>query len=150
VVKGLKKLPVPKFEIGDPVYAARSDSKMGYENCPDCLGQVTWEVETPSGSKMKVVCRTCRNSGISNYGKVPSVVVPNPRVDKYTIGSVRIDSAAKFGERVSYMCNETGVGTGSVYYEATLFTDKGEADKKALEMSIDHADRINEHNKEMS
>jgi len=49
----------------------------------------------------------------------------DPSVSKLTIGSVRVDTSDERG--TSYMCIETGVGSGSIYYESDLFSTHDEA-----------------------
>lgn len=52
-----------------------------------------------------------------------------PYVRRLTIGSVRMDTADE--RPFSYMCVETGVGSGSVYGEESLYADKATADDVA-------------------
>jgi len=50
-------------------------------------------------------------------------IAPRPEVRSLTIGSVRVDTAAKESERISYMCEETGIGSGAIFYEHDLFLE---------------------------
>lgn len=111
-------LPAPKFKIGDSVFQAQVEQKTEALPCPDCLDTKQWEVRTPSGQAYKVSCHRC----VHNFHGLPI-----PRVQKYaaavrqlTIGSVRINTADPVGKQVTYMCLETGVGSGSVYQESEL------------------------------
>jgi len=63
---------------------------------------------------------------------VPPLTVPvfGSTVRKLTIGSVLIDTHEDRGP-VSYMCRETGIGSGSIYYESKLFASKADADAHA-------------------
>lgn len=115
----------PKFDIGQTVYVARVSWRESFIPCPDCLGQKTWFVRAPSGEEWAVDCLTCQRGWYSTgqVGSWSDQVV----VEKRTIGSVRVDTADR--ERpVSYMCVETGVGTGSVYDERNVFASRDEAE----------------------
>ncbi len=114
----------PKYQIGQQVYWAWGGWKEILKTCPDCLGKMDWEVETPSGDKFTIPCGTCMRGYecrgvISEYGD-------QPEVNHVTIGSVRIDTSDK-EHPVSYMCEETGVGSGRVYDEENLFLNKEDA-----------------------
>lgn len=52
-------------------------------------------------------------------------------VRELTIGSVRIDTAGK--EPISYMCSETGIGSGNVYPESYFYATRVEADVAAIQ-----------------
>ena len=52
-------------------------------------------------------------------------------LDRLTVGSIQIDTASRNGHPVSYMCRETGVGSGQIYYENMLHPTEEEARSKA-------------------
>ncbi len=93
--------------------------------CPDCLGSGVWAWTSPVGKEGTVQCPRCR--GQKSLGMHCNM----PHVRELTIGSVRTDSAEPDHKQISYMCEETGVGSGSVYYEGTLFLTEVEANAEA-------------------
>lgn len=62
-----------------------------------------------------------------------------PCVRSLTIGSIRIDT--NDSDPVSYMCAETGVGSGNIYSEQTLFAtqDAAEADAEIKAKLLDQS-----------
>lgn len=121
-------LPVPKFAIGDPVFVGMVESTRREVQCPDCLGTKKWKCITPAGEELQVHCPRCSNA----YG-VPHLHFheATPRIDALTIGSVRIDTNADEGEKVAYMCAETGIGSGSIWYENRISATREEAEQRA-------------------
>lgn len=118
----------PKFEIGQKVLCVNVDWSEKKIKCPDCLGTKQWEVKTPAGETFQHDCNTCR-AGWYSEGVV-SEYADRARIRELTIGSIRIDTA-DLKSPISYMCIETGVGSGSVYDENTMFPNKTEADSYA-------------------
>jgi len=98
---------------------------MVYVQCPDCLGTKEWRVLLPSGEEFQHDCRTC-SRGYYSEGRVAEYGDRGIVVER-TIGSIRVDTADE-NRPVSYMCCETGVGSGTVYDEKNLFLTKQEAD----------------------
>jgi hypothetical protein len=112
----------PIYYIGQKVWLGRSNID-GTEKmpCPDCLGTGVWSWQSPGGEEGDVECPRCRGRktlGLRNY---------QAYVRELTIGSVQTDTARKPSEQVAYMCTETGVGSGSVYCEETLFYTEEDA-----------------------
>lgn len=127
-------LPVnPKFNIGDTVYAAYANWDARQVKCPDCLGTAEWTVTAPSGESWQVRCNTC-NKGWHSSGYIGSYDYL-PEMRELTIGSVRIDTNDE--NPISYMCVETGVGSGTIHYEKTLFGSKELAMEYAIAMAKD-------------
>lgn len=124
----MSALPQPRFAVGQTVYAWRVERSREAVPCPDCLGSKRWKAITPTGGEFVVDCQRCATftSELPRLERVTHV----PRVDRLTIGSVRIDSAD--ARPVSYMCVETGVGSGTVWYESSLCADEDEAARLAL------------------
>lgn len=112
-----------KYKKGDQVYFGGCEYSAKNLPCPDCLGTLVWTVIFANGDVQEIDCQTCKK----DY-KPSGVVAVNqnrPVVNKYTIGSVRYNDTDK--EPFSYMCNETGVGSGRVYYQNELFETYEEA-----------------------
>lgn len=122
-----------KFSIGDIVYVGRAEWGSEPITCPDCKGDGKWTIVANSGPTgyWDVECQTCRNWGYgSGYGKGEvRQSTRTTKVERRTIGSVQINTHNDSGVR--YMCDETGVGSGSVYDEEALFPTRGEAQAHA-------------------
>lgn len=123
----------PKFKIGDVVYGAKSYKINKQIQCPDCLGKKVWEVRLPSGEEFTIPCSTCERGFEGCWGTVTKWV-QSPVIEELTIGSVRTNTEDK-QHPISYMCKETGVGSGTIHYEEDLHSTRIEALKHATEKS---------------
>lgn len=125
----LSELPDPKYRIGQSVWFGSTDTAVEALPCPDCLGSRKWSVVTPAGDALETPCQRCGGSrwqsGIGDLPR-PERRIHVPRARRLTIGSVRIDTASSRGP-VEYMCEETGVGSGSLYEESRLFATEDDA-----------------------
>ena len=121
----MKDFQLPKFKIGDVVWLASSDWQSEPAECPDCLGEKAWEVVTPAGEIFSTHCRTCWHgydgcSGtVSNYTYLPTV-------RRMTVGMVNTRQSDLKAE-IQYMCEESGIGSGSLWDEEKLFPTETEA-----------------------
>lgn len=119
-------IPAPKFGIGDKVFFANAITTQTRLPCPDCLESRKWKAIAPSGVEVEMECPRCaRNS----YDGALSLRVMKftPEVRRMTIGLVRIEASSDGSLRVEYMCEETGVGSGSIFREEQLYADEAEA-----------------------
>lgn len=119
-----------KYAIGDVVYHASTTQERGQHPCPDCLGSRKWKAVSPAGGEYEFTCPRCTTGYRSDNELSLTYTKFAPSVSRLTIGSVRFDSQGRYphtGPSVEYMCNETGVGSGNVYSEGTLFETKEEA-----------------------
>ncbi len=94
--------------------------------CPDCFDSRKWAATSPAGVSYEFSCPRCSVSYHGNDELRLDYAQFTESVMKLTIGSVRIDTNDQ-EHPVSYMCRETGVGSGSVYYEGDLFPTHDEA-----------------------
>lgn len=124
-------IPTPEFKIGDAVYCASANWSARKIQCPDCLGTAKWEVKAPSGETWEVACNTC-NKGWHSDGLIDDYGY-HAHVKNLTIGSVRIDTASD--RVIEYMCEETGIGSGTVYSQDALFTSEDIAKLAAEKLS---------------
>lgn len=138
----MSNLPVPKFYIGQKVWLASTQTKIDKWPCPDCKDSREWITTSPAGEHFFIECPRC--TGYSPRS-LPSLnrLRNASDVHSYTIGSVRLDTAARNqDECVSYMCHETGVGSGSIYYEGNggrgLYASLEEAQKAADSMTLEY------------
>ena len=131
-------IPTPKYEIGQTVFYASHIAKTKSHPCPDCLGSGEWSVTTPAGSIFAVACKRCI-AYKSDRDLSLQYEVHVPLVRNLTIGSVQINTAAyKPSEVIAYMCLETGVGSGSIYYEPNLFATERESETASNDMCEVH------------
>ena len=116
-----------KFAIGDVVYLATCNQSKKSMPCPDCLGSHKWKAVTPAGAEHEFSCPRCAASYQSNRDLSLDYVEFTPSFQRLTIGSIRHDTSEQSGGRkTSYMAHETGIGSGSIYYEDSLFsTEEG-------------------------
>ena len=121
-----------KYSIGDVVFHGRNTVTASSVECPDCKGSKEWAVTTPAGDSMAAPCPTCDTL----YGPTGFIQKHErtPLVERLTIGSVRFDShdTSDGREPVSSMCSETGVGSGSIWYESRLRETREEAEADAV------------------
>ena len=126
-------LPTPKYNIGDKVWLAYIESTMARHPCPDCLGTHKWAVKTPAGVDLTCECPRCSSYPPRTVaGKEVSPLTYRKwegHVRELTIGSVRIDT--NDDNPVQYMCVQTGVGSGNIWYESKLFEFQCEAEDEA-------------------
>lgn len=115
-----------KFSIGDRVYWATTTTEKKQHACPDCLGKKIWEAISPAGEKYTFSCPRCSAGFKANRATSLDYSIFAPKVIALTIGSVRTDTNDA-DDRVSYMCCETGVGSGQIYREKALFAIEQEA-----------------------
>lgn len=130
----LTEMPVPKYTIGQEVWFPSIERTTRQLPCPDCLGSQKWTVTTPAGTLLTCKCLRCSGyySDLTTpaHQRLPSLKIEDwvPAVRSLTIGSIQVDTAAHWYEKVRYMCRETGVGSGSVYDESNLFISREEAE----------------------
>lgn len=139
-------LPEPRFRIGDTVFHPYTVRQTVDIPCPDCLGTKYWQIRTPAGEEFKCNCQRC-SAGHWRI-KVRGVELPalvrvtyTAFTRRLTIGSVRVDTASVGRDEcpVTYMCRETGVGSGNVYAENKLFESETDAQAAA---DVEAASRI--------
>jgi hypothetical protein len=114
-----------KFSIGDTVYHSHLGTERKRHPCPDCLGARTWEAKSPAGRTYQFDCPRCASSYVSDRDLSIDYSVFSPSVRRLTIGQVRAYTGCE--EKNQYMCLETGIGSGSLYYEPDLFATEAEA-----------------------
>lgn len=112
-----------KYSVGDVVYYASTMTERRQHPCPDCLGTKKWTAISPAGKEYSFTCPRCSASYRSEHELSIDYTASAPTTRRLTIGSVRTDSA----DKTSYMCVETGVGSGSIYDEERLFSTEAEA-----------------------
>lgn len=132
----------PKYRIGQKVWRAGVGETRDMWPCPDCNGSQTMTAMTAAGEAVPIMCLRCQSPDLS---RIPSLlrVTKTVSLSELTIGSVRTDSAAQEGRQVSYMCVETGVGSGAVYYEPELYANSFEAGVQAEKLADEAQQQAN-------
>ena len=132
-----------KYGIGDKVWFANLTTQTFEHPCPDCLGSKTWVAESPAGAKFEVPCPRCSTSYQANHKLSLRYSKFVPSVSQLTIGSIRANTEiGAHDSGNSYMCNETGVGSGQVYREDNLFETREQATLSAqAQADIKNADQ---------
>ena len=118
-----------KYNLKQSVYSVHVSSEMEQHPCPDCDGSGYWKIE---GKDKHIPCDTCNKSW--NTGRL-GVILKHKKIyiiEYLTIGQIRIQSG--YDPEVRYMCEETGLGSGSLWLENTLFPTREEAVKIGEEM----------------
>jgi hypothetical protein len=130
-----------KYSVGDVVWHASTSTERKQHPCPDCNNTRKWKAVSPAGNEYEFRCPRCATRFQHNDILSLEYSSACPLVHKRTIGSVRHDSH-KFGggSETEYMCLETGVGSGNLYNEESLFASEAEALSAAQAM----ADKSNE------
>ena len=117
-----------KYSTGDTVFHASVATERKQHPCPDCGGTRRWKALSPAGGQYEFTCPRCSASYRANDDLSLEYSSTVPRTQRLTIGSVRYNSAGgSYDEGASYMCLETGVGSGSIYDEKDLFATEDEA-----------------------
>lgn len=113
-----------KYNIGDIVWVGMTRCIDKSVKCPECsYGYI--KIKLSTGAESQARCPVCYGRNFKHdYDFCPVV-------ERLTIGSVRYNSAADERERFSYMCIETGVGSGSIWYEEYIFATKENAEQHA-------------------
>lgn len=114
-----------KFSIGDTVYHAWTTTERKKHPCPDCIGSRKWLAKSPAGREYSFDCPRCSSSYQSDRDLSIEYTIFTAAVHRRTIGQVRAQSGPE--SQNEYMCSETGVGSGTVYREETLFATEEEA-----------------------
>lgn len=109
-----------KYKVGDKVWYGTTHGTTKSLPCPDCLDSKKWKAVAPAGNEYEFDCPRCTRIYHGKHELSLDYAVYVPHVRQLTIGSIRTDSDAKIDEQVSYMCMETGVGSGSIYYQPML------------------------------
>lgn len=135
-----------KYNIGDQVVKIGFDRREEKIKCPACSGR--GEIELDDG-KM-TMCPKCWNRGfvsiwhderwqirgVMTIGQVMAKItnfVSNG--DFNNVGHQGDDSNTEY--EYSYMCYESGIGSGTVHYQDTLYTDYSSAQSECDRRNTD-------------
>lgn len=121
-----------KFAVGDKVFRSGTMTIRKQHPCPDCKGTRKWQATSPAGGVFEMACPRCTERYRSEEGLSLEYSEFIPAVNTLTIGSIRVDTNDA-DRPVSYMCRETGIGSGTIHYEADLHATEEEAQAVAEE-----------------
>lgn len=116
-----------KFSVGDVAWRAGTTTKKHQHPCPDCLGSRKWTATSPAGKSFEVSCPRCSSGYQSNSDLSLDYTLFVPITERLTIGSIRTNTEGE----TTYMCRETGVGSGTVHNERDMFAKREEAEAAA-------------------
>lgn len=118
-----------KFDMGDAVWHAFTATETRQHPCPDCHDTHKWKAVSPAGSEFDVPCPRCASGYQSDQSLNLKYTVLAARARKLTIGQIKASTATgdDYDAGNSYMCLETGIGSGNIYREADLFSTEAEA-----------------------
>lgn len=131
-----------KYSIGDKVYKPDRVYDDKTISCPDCLGTKVWTVVFADGTSEEVMCQTCK----SGFEPAKGYIIYKewrPDVRLLTIGSIYGWGPEK---GMCYMCEETGIGSGTIHDEIDLFLNKDDAAMRAKELYIETMQTIAKNN----
>lgn len=135
-------IPTPKYAIGQTVYLASTFQTKKQHPCPDCKGQRTWIAVSRAGDEFEFGCPRCgggyRSDDVLSLDYITHVRSTRP----LTIGSVRINTDDE--HQVTYMCKETGVGSGNIWDEGQLYPTQLQAEE-AADALADESNKTNEY-----
>jgi len=112
-----------KFGIGDTAYDVREIKRDFKAKCALCSSAGKVAI---AGSDRRAECPDCYGNGW-----VWDAEDKHNECRALTIGEVRI-TAGRSGRKVQYMCEETGVGSGTLHNETSLFATKEEAQAECV------------------
>ena len=118
-----------KFSLGQKVWYAGTKKENRHMPCPDCNDAREWKVTSPAGGEYAFPCPRCAAAyhGDSRLSLYYAWFVPN--VVQLTIGQIKLSNDSNCPEE--YMCNETGVGSGTLYQLDVLFDTRDAAETAA-------------------
>lgn len=135
------KVPPPHYSLGDRVYALSLRDERRSLACPICDGNQRVPVE---GTDKLAFCPEC-NGGGQVQEDVPRLMYS---VKSLTIG--KVTASCWFADdtrpeavvrEVRYMAEETGVGSGRVWPEGSLFPTTVDADDMARHLGAERRNR---------
>lgn len=118
-----------KFDIGQTVWHANTTTQVFQHKCPDCSDARAWEATSPAGGVFRIPCPRCSVQYTSNDELRLNYTKFVPAVRPLTVGQIKASTAIgdDWDAGNSYMCCETGIGSGSIYRERDLFATEAEA-----------------------
>lgn len=123
-----------KFDVGQTVWYANTTTQEFQHKCPDCNDTRAWEAKSPAGGVFAIPCPRCsvQYSAHDELRLKYTQFVPSVRA--LTVGQIKASTAVgdDWDAGNSYMCHETGIGSGSVYRERDLFATQEEAHAVSL------------------
>ena len=117
---------VPKYKIGQEVYVVSSthDSKRVHRQCDVCNSTGKVKIQ---GSDEKYICPYCHGlMDTEHYGYKYVIAYYGAKIGKI-VTEEYAKKYKKHKSRITYMLEETGVGSGTIWNENRLFSTEDEA-----------------------
>jgi hypothetical protein len=130
-----------KFSMGETVFHAWTTTTRKRHPCPDCLDQRKWKATSPAGREYEMACPRCGSDYMSDRDLSLDYSQFVGTVTVLTIGQIR--AAIGGDEKTQYMCVETGIGSGSLYYEDSLFPTQEAAQVAADQLAALSNSQVN-------
>lgn len=117
-----------KFDLGQRVYLIHKPGQLVKQKCPACSGNGGIVLEYNGFSFM---CSNCQGSGITETWYSTNWQIA---YEKVKIGKVQVElyrqtyiNKGSGKNRIMYMVDETGIGSGNIWNEDEIFATKEEA-----------------------
>lgn len=116
-----------KFDLGQRVYLIHKSGQLVKQKCPACSGDGGIVIDTG----FSFMCSNCQGSGITEtwYSTNWQIAYEKVKIGKIAVELYR-ETFINRGigkNRISYMIDETGVGSGATWYEDEVFGTYEEA-----------------------
>ena len=112
-----------KYSLGDVVYLIRRNRREDWESCGFCAAE---GMITGADGKKKSCPECWGKKGKTTYHEMLWAVISVPDGGRLTIGQYGFTKSRR-QEEERYMAQETGIGSGSLYYVADLWPSLEEA-----------------------
>ena len=129
----------PKYQIGDKVWWATHDTEEKHTTCEDCLGSKYVKVIMGGGTEHSIQCENCKRGWLGPVG----YTVHHEGV--YAVKERIIKGISIQDSVIEYQLYLTSNSWNNAQ-ESQLFTDKGQAEEHAKQLTIELNER-NEKNK---
>lgn len=117
-----------KFDLGQRVYIIHKAGQLVKQKCPACSGNGGIVLEYNGFS---FICSNCQGSGITEtwYSTNWQIAYEKVKIGRVGVELYRETFINRGSEknRITYMVDETGVGSGSLWNEDDIFATKEEA-----------------------
>ena len=132
-----------QFSLGDRIFHIRRDTEQLYKECHKCRGKGELTILFPGGSQEKTDCRECHDGRVragSQYSWRPQ---PNP----LTVGKITVEvDGNDLTIQETYMCNETGIGSGTLYRGQHMFSKHEDAERHCNHLNSNASSYDYDHN----
>lgn len=112
-----------KYSLRDRVWKIWKNTKKVFYDCPTCEGTGKIQIRDMEPRS----CPDCWGKPCFRFEKLKWAVV-----GEMTIGQIQVTIESRKEKKVRYMCEETGIGGGTLHPEDTLFTSEALAEAECV------------------